>query len=466
MFKMAQSGFRRIGIGHQPLAAQKFVATSIDNIRNGGISTYASKQFDEEWAKPEKQTIAKEITCATIVPTMHRHRTAALIQPPLPRGKQYHPAVQYVLGATYNLSCAIDKIGAISPEHFLLMRSAVGIARNPNAKILDAIYTIAKVLADELSQLSATTLASIFDIGSNIKESRSQDMLGNHQELLRIIKDHKSISSQQLLRALEVVLSPLGIIVNGYGGPRCKIAQAKQAGNDISELEFFINKIMTSLGSFHVPYIKSPGSPYAHLQMQAYKAGAQLSNDELVTVSHYLECCSSKRGTMPEIPQIRSTIVSDPTGRTMHLHDHINIPHFFDVSGTTGALMQAALGFLHLAGRSDLVASPQDTIILGMVLAGCNFHKQGYHSLYEVLPALNWVNHHVWKKPFLQLTPIELLHAVSDSLKKCIEPSSQMAPLVSNALDLTTEHSILHYDLYKDHVRTLAQQNQMSITVI
>ncbi|VEH34450.1 Uncharacterised protein [Legionella sainthelensi] len=67
----------------------------------------------------------------------------------------------------------------------------------------------------------------------------------------------------------------------------------------------------------------------------------------------------------------------------------MNLPHFFDISGTTGAVMQAAMGLLHKAGRSDLIDTSEKTIQLGMVLVGCNFYKQGYHNYYEVLPALN-----------------------------------------------------------------------------
>ncbi|ETO92724.1 hypothetical protein [Legionella oakridgensis] len=441
---------------------QRFVAYSLEAMQNRGISTYAYDRFKVEWDKIEKREIAKAITLQTIVPTSHAQRQGVVLPPPLPSGKQQHPSVIYAMGSTYGKPCAVDKINAICPEHYLLMRVAVAIARNPDPKILEFASIIATVLGKELSKLNPTTLASIFDIGSNVKESRSQDVLEDTSELVSVLQDPEQVSPQRLLRVIEVVLSPLGMLANAYGSDLCKIKKAQQAGMDVSGLEDFMHEIMPSLEPFHVPYIKAPGSPYAHLQMQQYRLGAEITEEDLVTVNHFLECCSCKGSKIPDIPQLRSVVVRDPTGRTIHLHDHLNLPHFFDVSGTTGAVMQAALGLLARAGRSDLVDGPHATMLLGMVIAGCNFYKQGYHNFYEVMPALNWVNHHVWKTEFEVLTPMQLLHAVPDALKECVDSSSRVAPMVSETMDLVTEHFELHYDLYKQDLQAKAQQKQMA----
>lgn len=124
--------------------------------------------------------------------------------------------------------------------------------------------------------------------------------------------------------------------------------------------------------------------------------------------------------------------------------------------------MQAALGFLRRSGKSDLVKNSEETIVLGMLLAGVNFYKQGYHNYYEVMPALNWVNHHVWKEDYVQLTPMELVRAVPKVLKQCVDSSSKMAPLVSETLNLSTEHFELHHELYKEDLRAKMNQVQTS----
>lgn len=441
--------------------SQRITSHLVNGASSRGISTYAAARFDQEWESPEKQEVAKAMTLATIIPTTHSSRESALVQPPLASGKIVHPSVVYAHGMTYGQACAVDKIFAVCPEHLLLMRTAIGILRNPTTQIEQITRIIAAELGKELAKLDKKTLRSLFELGSNVNESRSRDIIGDPSELIPILTGDKKVSPQQLSRVLEVVLSPLGTLANTYGTPYCKVAKAKKEQKDIGDLERFMdNVMMPSLSLFHVPYIKAPGSPYAHLQMQQYAQGAQITEEERVTINHYLECCSRKGGPIPEIPQLRSVIVKDPKGRTIHLHDHMNLPHFFDVSGTTGAVMQASLGLLHKAGKSGLVNGPNATIGLGMVLAGCNFYKQGYHNYYEVLPALHWVNHNVWKQPFVELTPTELLYAVPKLLKECIDPQSSMASAVGDTLDLVTEHFALHYELYKENLMACQTQNQ------
>ncbi|CEG58669.1 hypothetical protein [Legionella fallonii] len=435
-----------------------FVGRAMQANQSRGISTYASERFTEEWSKPSKQEIAKAITLETIVPTPTLQREEVLVQPPLPPGKIHHPAVVYAMGATYGKQCAVDKINAICPEHFLLMRSAIGVARNPEGSLLEVAYAIAEILAKDLSKVDSKTLESLFQVGSNVNESRSKDVLGDHSGLVRILNNARKVPPQQLLRVLEVVLSPLGMLANAHGGQFDKIEKAKKDGKDIGNLDAFMQDMMQALKQYHVPYIKAPGSPYAHLQMEQYMEGAQVSDDELVTINHFLECCSSgKGGNIPPIPQLRSVVVRDQTGRTIHLHDHLNLPHFFDVSGTTGAVMQAALGLLSKGGKSDLVKGPEATVLLGMLLAGVNFYKQGYHNFYEVLPALNWVNHHIWDIGYVQQTPTELVRAVPEVLTQCVNPSSKMAPLVCDAMALATEHFELHHELYKEDIKAKAK---------
>ncbi|KTD53503.1 hypothetical protein Lsan_3913 [Legionella santicrucis] len=445
--------------------AQRITAYFVNGAPSRGISTYASQRFDQEWTNPEKQDIAKTITLATIVSTTHTLRELAETQPPLAPGKIVHSSVVYAHGSTYGQPCAVDKIFAVCPEHLLLMRTAIGILRNPNPNIEQISYIIAAELGKELSKLDPKTLGSLFELGSNVKESRSKDMIEDQSELIRILTGEKKVSPQQLSRVLEFVLSPLGMIANTFGGPRCKVANAKKEQRDIGDLEQFMeNVMMPSLSRYHVPYIKAPGSPYSHLQMQQYAQGAPITEEERVTINHYLECCSRKGSPLPEIPQLRSVIVKDPKGRTIHLHDHMNLPHFFDVSGTTGAVMQASLGLLDKAGKLELVDGPNGTINLGMTLVGCNFYKQGYHNYYEVLPALHWVNHNVWKQPFVEMTPTELLQAVPESLKECVDPQSPMAPKVGDTLDLVTEHFALHYELYKENLLTSEKDKEQSLS--
>ncbi len=456
MFALSRKNYPKI---HR----DKFIANSLDGMFSRGISSYASERFTQEWDNPEKRLIAKAMTLSTIVPTLHSSRQNIALQPPFPNGKKQHPSVAHALGKTYGKLCAIDKISAVCPEHYLLMRTAVGIARNPKPEILNAATIIGFELGTELEKLDRNTLKSLFEIGSSVPESRSRDVLENHDLLIKILKGEHQVPPQQFLRVLEVVLSPLGMIANSYGSNNCKIEKAKKAGKDVAGLENFINELMVSLKNFHVPYIKAPGSPFAHLQMQLYTQGAQISDAELVTVSHYLESLSNNVTDdclMPNIPLIRSVIVCDATGRTLHLHDHMNLPHFFDVSGTTGAVMQASLGLLSKAGRLDLVKDPQGTLLLGMVIAGCNFYKQGYHNYYEVLPALNWVNHNVWNEEYKQLTPMELLHAIPNLLNECVDPSSQMAAIINDTTSLVTEHFELHYQLYKEDLQNRAKMEQ------
>ncbi|VEB32374.1 Uncharacterised protein [Legionella sainthelensi] len=444
---------------------QRVTSYLVNGAPSRGISTYASTRFDKEWENPAKQDIAKSMTLATIIPTTHSSRESAEVQPPLASGKIVHPSIVYAHGSTYGQNCAVDKIFAVCPEHLLLMRTAIGILRNPTSEIEHITQIIAAELGKELAKLDAKTFRSLFELGSNVNESRSKDMILDQSELIRILTGEKTVPPQQLSRILEVVLSPLGTIANTYGTPYCKVAKAKKEQRDIGNLEHFMDKVMMpSLSIFHVPYIKAPGSPYAHLQMQQYAHGAPITEEERVTINHYLECCSRKGGPLPEIPQLRSVIVKDPKGRTIQLHDHMNLPHFFDVSGTTGAVMQASLGLLHKAGKSGLVDGPNATIGLGMVLAGCNFYKQGYHNYYEVLPALHWVNHNVWKQPFVELTPTELLYAVPQLLKECVDPQSSMASTVSDTLDLVTEHFALHYELYKENLLTSEQDKDQSLS--
>lgn len=461
MFTRGGGLMRRLSSSAEAFQSAKFLAWTINGTASRGISTYACNRFTEEWSSPAKQEVAKNLTLSTIVPTVHFSRQSPELPPPLPSGKVIHPSVKFVQASTYGKFCAVDKIFAVCPEHLMLMRTAIGIARNPAPKPFEASCIIACELGKELNELSPNVLASMFEIGSSIKESRSNDMLENQKQMVRILNEPDKVPPQQLLRILEVVLSPLGMLANTYGSPNCKITKAMAEGRDVEGLMRFMDTlIMPSLSNYHVPYIKAPGSPFAHLQMQQYAHGAEVSNEELVTINHYLECCETKGGDIPDIPRLRSVVVNDPTGRTLQLHDRMNLPHFFDVSGTTGAVMQAALGLLHKAGKSNLVGSPQETIALGMLVAGCNFYKQGYHNYYEVLPALHWVNHHVWKQPYVQLTPTELLHAVPDSLNQCVDPSSEIAETVTDALDLVTEHFELHHDLAIEHIQSLASQEQ------
>ncbi|HBI21343.1 MAG TPA: hypothetical protein DDY37_01945, partial [Legionella sp.] len=156
------------------LHGQQFVAISLQAMQNRGISDYAYNKFVDVWSEPEKQKIAERITRETIVAKKPSPRVSTLILPPFPKGKQRHPSVIHALGRTYGVACAVDDINAVCPEHFMMMRAAIAITRNPAPRILEAVY----VLAGELSKLKPEILLGIVEVASNTKEIRSKDILG------------------------------------------------------------------------------------------------------------------------------------------------------------------------------------------------------------------------------------------------------------------------------------------------
>src|SRR5438105_4703641 len=134
------------GSGAMRYNAQRFTACFVNGTPGRGISTYASDRFDVEWDNPKKQDIAKPMTLATIVPTKHTSRESAPVQPPLTSGKIVHSSVMYAQGSTYGQTCAVDKIFAVCPEHLLLMRTAIGVARYPTKEIEHTSRVIAAEL--------------------------------------------------------------------------------------------------------------------------------------------------------------------------------------------------------------------------------------------------------------------------------------------------------------------------------
>ncbi|CAM3629301.1 hypothetical protein [Legionella longbeachae] len=50
--------------------------------------------------------------------------------------------------STHGIECAVDKIFTVCAEQYLLMRTAIGIARNPPHQIHEACY----IIADELGK--------------------------------------------------------------------------------------------------------------------------------------------------------------------------------------------------------------------------------------------------------------------------------------------------------------------------
>jgi hypothetical protein len=424
------------------------------------VSGYASDDILNAWKDPHKQDLAKHFVLGTLVHTPSNSRgynTEAKLRPER-HTKVPHPTTRFSLAHTYGELCAVDKIPFGSAEHGFLMRVAVAAARAPSQEVLEAVNIISIVLSDKLRAEDRHTFKSIFDIGANIEESRSKMLIGNQQEFIRHLASDK-VPPQKKLRVLEAALSPIGMTANAFGTKFCKIAYAKKNGKEVKKLCSFFESLMPSLQQFHVPYIKAPGSPFAHLQMQAYKEGAPISNEDLITEAHFLECVGNS--PCPEVPQLRSVVVKDKTGRSIELHDRYNLPHFFDVSGTTGAVMQVAMGMLKEAGRLDLVDTPEKIQRLGMILAGCNFYKQGFHNFYEVLPALSWVTHHVLKdQPYIQRTPSELVSDVAKVIEQSVDKSNSVCQLVPDIMRIVSEHAEIHRQAYMRYVEQIQNEQK------
>ncbi|KTD58605.1 hypothetical protein Lsai_1212 [Legionella sainthelensi] len=209
----------------------EFPATPLRHLMKNGISL-------------KSNALLNAITMNTIGSTPHLSRVNT-VQPLFPSGKKQHPSVVHAMGSTYGLLCAVDKIFAVCAEHYLL------ITRNPAPELHEACCIIAGELGKELEKLDPKTLAAIFDLGSNVAESRSKDVLDNQRLLIEILKNSQQVPPQKLFRVLEVVLSPLGMLANTYGGKFCKIAKAKQQGLDVEELDNFMKEtIMPSLKPF------------------------------------------------------------------------------------------------------------------------------------------------------------------------------------------------------------------------
>lgn len=78
------------------------------------------------------------------------------------------------MGSTHGIECAVDKIFTVCAEQYLLLRTAIGIARNPPPQIHEACYILAGEIGKKLEKLEQNTLVSIFEIRSNYSRESLQ----------------------------------------------------------------------------------------------------------------------------------------------------------------------------------------------------------------------------------------------------------------------------------------------------
>jgi len=436
--------------------ASRFINQTIG--RSSSMAYYHTVRrgdFSVEWEIPQKKMLAKYLTLSTIVPSTYATRKNSALD----TSRTVHTTVKYLTSSYYDpkLKDAIDKIQVHCPEHLMIMRMAIGISRNPESNSVKVLYSLAEQLIKLLSNLDKKTLRSIFIVGGNIEESRSVNLLRNIDGWLETLKVYQALPISKLSRLLETVISPIGTICHTFGSPHCLITKAQKRGLDIGHLEDFILILKGHSDKYYIPYIKGTDGPFMHLTSKEYVEGEDLSPKELVTLNNYLENCEDvamgRRNDFEEIadtPNLRRVKITDPTMRSQILHIGLNVPHYFDVSGTAGAAMQTVMGILDLAKKIHLLATPDDFRKFGMIFAGCNFTKQGYHNFYEVLPTLEWGVEKIYKeRGVYKLHPVKLVETTGKLLIDCVDPSSSMLPIIRDANDIIIEHSTMHYETYK-----------------
>lgn len=434
--------------------AQQFLLRTIGRA-NSYHSTLPGREFKREWKTPDKVRLAKHLTQNTIVQSKYANRQPSQLD----TSRAPHESVKYLTNCFYDSSVkdAVDKIPVSCPEHLILMRMAVSISRTPETNSVKILYAVTDKLVQILSNLDKKTLYAIFIVGGDIKESRSIGLISNTDTWLKTLQNYKNLPINKLSRILETVISPLGNILNTLDTPHSLIKKAQNKQIDIGKLEDFIKSINEVCKKYYIPYIKGSEGPFFHLTSKQYVEGEFLYSREIATLSQYLENCEDCEGhdwsmnqNLAGVPHLRRLKIFDPTNRSALLHGGFNVPHYFDVSGTTGAVMQAIMGILDLADQRHLLANPDDYRTFGMVFAGCNFTKQGFHNFYEIYPALEWGAENIYKvKGLYNIQPRKLVEVTSNLLKTCVDPLSNMHKTIIDAADIFKEHSIRHYEIYK-----------------
>lgn len=296
-------------------------------------------------------------------------------------------------------------------------------------------------------------------MGGDLAETRSWDFVSNRTAWLDIMHHPESYPPQKLFRALEFMLTPIGMIVNCYNSDRCKLRK-QEKGSDRNQqmLADWLKAISQEFSKYHIPYLKGHTGPdeFHRIRVEQYQPDKHKGLDEQWVFGHPQpletiippEMCHSMLG-LPAYPQLRIALMHGYDGN-IELHDGLNIPCQFGFSGTTSPIMQMVFGFCDQAGQRDRLNRREQIEKYGMVLAGCNFHKQGYHTVFEVLPALEWTSHRLLGRPYVPRTPVQLVTDVTNILKSCTEKEE-----VHQVLDIILESSVLHYKEYCKHVEKL-----------
>lgn len=434
------------------------------------IHTSLRGDWDELSKDPKYLVLAEKLTKVTSVPLKGTTGREALEDPQeIPHDKTQHLAsIKPFLGETYGIKCQVDEMAndALCGEHVALMRVVIAIIRDMDPESYGMHLAIARELGNVIEEIDDTTLYAIVDVGGNVNETRSQDFLKDLPELRKILKDPDKVPGNVLSRALEMICTPLGAIAHNYGNEKlCKIKQAKKDGKNIGQLEEFMDGLMPSLQGYKIPYLKAPGSPEDTVKVTKHKVGDKLNPNEVAVMFYFLQNCGCPSGKKATIPDFwRAVLLDSDFRRTLQAITQYNLPPTYGPSGSTGFLMQAAIGLLIKSGyikRNDLTA--EQIMKLGLTLAGCNYFKGGYHSPYDVYIALNWVIAILLKQNYNNETIESMIKNCHEGLKKCMDPADEKYPLVCKTLDMVCDHFLLHFELYKQNTQILLKEFELGL---
>lgn len=324
-----------------------------------------------------------------------------------------------------------DAAQFLNIEHLLLARVSFLLMKSPHPDVLAAECSIAKSLYDLFKNKSTDVLGKIFEVGCDKSESRALIYMNSPGLLMKTLACAPE-NPQELVLALESILSPLGMLIRAYGTPFCHIAKAKAQGIDVGDLERLVRSLVEEFAPYITQHIRSKGELYQDLRFEPHKPGDELKEGWVTT-----HPVSLPRVSMGGTPDLRRLKTND--SEVLNFQKTWNFPLYFGVSGTTGALMLATLGFLHQGRKLDLVDSPEKCIRAGMVLAGGPYHLNGYHSPYEVYPALYRMLQIFKGEASYHLSEEEINSGVALIMPECVDPESEAATLVASVMPLIAE---------------------------
>lgn len=456
------------------------LACLVAGLNRRGYSKFARMEMARRWEDKERQAAARDLVLSTVIPTLYTARLK------LSSDLAEHEATKYARAETWDplVRCAVDRIAAYNPDELLWIRQAVAISRFPNIEVLRVAMAVGRCIAKEFSALTPEARGILLDVGSVRHESRSQDLYADTNELFRILSNPELVSPQKFLRALEVISSPLGNIMNAYGDPKNggkaenkKFAQFLKNCKDPSlkrlakELDIFLQKnLMASSFNFFIPHIRAEGSAYQHVKWFNEATWHDMVNDHLrkggkVPEEGYrtriqaIEMCD-QTGEYPKIPNgfIRDGLIVDKSTLTKDLHRNMHSPHFFNASGTTGNLMQFTFALLKKHKQLGLINNPTMTSKYAMLVAGAQFVKNGFHSWHEVTQAVRYINSILHKEDYIHPTASQVVADVKDFVIGIVEPTSTIAYKVANVAKITAENQLELDRLAKEHDAQLLQE--------